>query len=393
MLLFGYPIAAGISEIFLQTDSDIAAVVLWSLLTAMGIILVLKEFMFGTLRLNTKIGAPLLIFLILYFFNLTYDLYFSNILSYMERNEYVLRLMIFVYFPCFVLMVTASNFKRLDSLVSLLFITLIIGFFLNSLAIIMDIPNQILFEGRASTKKFNPVSFGHLCGTLSLLILFRRIHLGKKSILSNTLLGLTIVGILIAGSKGPTIAFCVALLFMYIKLVGFNRSFIKNLLSIGIIVSLVTLGLLIYLDINPFVRFERIFLDSETSSVYRIFSAIQALGVFSSNPISGGASFLPKGGYPHNLALEVLMSTGLMGFGLILYAVVNAFRSKHSGTSSSCNFYTVFLVQVLVAVQTSGSVLSSGNVFFIVLIISSISRSRFQYLKLSGSKHRSEAIA
>jgi O-antigen ligase len=390
LLFFGYPVAAGISEIFLKTESSIAAISLWLLITAMGIFLVLKEFMIGNVTLNTKIGIPVLLFLILYFFNLTFDLYISNIVSFMEKNEYVIRFIVFVYFPCFVLMVSTLRFQQSEKLLSFFFITLIVGFILNAVAMIMDIPQALMSgggEARASTDKLNPVSYGYLCSTLALLILFRRIHLGKKSIYSNCLLVLAILGVLIAGSKGPILGFIVALLYMYIRFVGVNRKFVKNIFFIALLASIVTAGLILYLDINPFARFERIFDDGETSSVYRIISAMNALEIFSSGPIWGGSSFLRTGGYPHNLFLEILMATGVVGFGLIVFAVINALRSRHSVNFSSCNFYCIFLVHELCSVLTSGAIYSSGNLFFTVLIISSISRSRSQNVKRYGSNY------
>jgi len=164
---------------------------------------------------------------------------------------------------------------------------------------------------------------------------------------------------LIGGSRGPiltlSIPLIVALVFLYAR--RLKRKVITYL-SIFFILFLITLT--IFGDV-AFSRLASISSDIEQHSgdARRLFIWEQAFSQFLEAPIFGDSIQIKGVDYPHNLSLEVLMSTGIAGFipfiTLLILGIYKSFKILKNSPNHAW-IYMFFMQSVLMGML-------SGNVY------------------------------
>ena len=196
-----------------------------------------------------------------------------------------------------------------------------------------------LFQGRAmisSEESFgvvNPIligSFGAFISVISLSLIIirnRQFNLLKLGFLICTT-GIGVVSVLLSGSRGPLLILVVGFILIYLKYLSFRK--VTPLNSLKVIISSISLVLIFLFAFLPlinkykitsFIRVMDFFNNNEASSnkEVRFHEWRSALQQYFNNPILGDKYVTDYDGfYPHNVYLEVLMTTGTIG-GLLFF--------------------------------------------------------------------------
>jgi O-antigen ligase len=132
----------------------------------------------------------------------------------------------------------------------------------------------------------------------------------------------------LGASRGSVVA--LLLPFMIISLVKFSRKIrVKTLFILGLF-TMVTIFLAAYVGTGVFTRVLRILHDIQYggASVVRLEIWSAAIDQFLSSPIFGSSIGMEKYFYPHNIFIEVLMSTGLIGFLPFALLIIYSFHKS-----------------------------------------------------------------
>ena len=164
---------------------------------------------------------------------------------------------------------------------------------------------------------FDPLTFSYtgalLIGICLMQLIFNKTDFIKKSSL---MVGIFfgIMPFLIGGSRGPILALILPLLFVlfYTRKIRVKP---KHLIYSLIGIILFTVAISIFGDLS-FKRLFNIFHDLATGSgeVVRLDIWKGSFNQFLDSPVWGDSVQRKGGSYPHNLIIEVLMSTGIIGF-------------------------------------------------------------------------------
>lgn len=230
---------------------------------------------------------------------------------------------------------------------------------------------------RFQTDYLNPISFGHLGATISLVAislmyskaLYTRVH----AIVTLGLLCLGLFSLAASASRGPVISFVGAMLFLYFAS-GISRKLGIKVASI-IIFSIGSLFLAsTYVETEfGFITVSRINSmlsgSKDLSIIERRNTISGAFRQFKESPIVGSSIEEHESGfYPHNIFVEGLLSTGMLGgvplILLILLTLSKAFTLVRRYPSLS--FIPLLFVQYSIGAMFSGS-LWSNTIFWNLL--------------------------
>ncbi|HPQ35358.1 MAG TPA: O-antigen ligase family protein [Tenuifilaceae bacterium] len=184
-----------------------------------------------------------------------------------------------------------------------------------------------------------------------------------------------IIPFLISGSRGAMLALFVSL---FLGITFFSKYKIKfRYILIGLFsfVSVIILASIIYP--NYLLRFIELFnkIGQGESANVRIDIWITSLKQFLSSPIYGDSIQTDLGGYSHNIWIEALMSTGLIGFIPLALLTVSGFikgvnvlklQSPHS-------WIVVYFFQGIINAMFSGNLYSSIDFYVGLALVFSIS--------------------
>jgi O-antigen ligase len=229
-------------------------------------------------------------------------------------------------------------------------------------------PDSLIVYSRLGTEFLNPISIGHLGVTLIAVTVLSTPVSGSGGV--TRLLDSLVVRILISiisvvlvvgsNSKGPIISLLAVFL---VWACGYSlrrsdpKAAFKALAAMfAMIVVFLAIALTIssLIGVNIFQRFD--FGGGDRSTAERVMLMSNALAQFESSPLVGD-SFVESvlRFYPHNMAVDTLMTTGLIGFGLyfalLLFcagAGLRVLRTRHS-------WLTLMYVQMTVASMFSGA--------------------------------------
>lgn len=179
---------------------------------------------------------------------------------------------------------------------------------------------------RLGSEKMNPIALGHLCTTLVILLVCtigasdRKLHAAAISV---PIIAAAVISLFLTASKGPIVALAACLLVYLIRTIGFVR-FGLGLLIFSALVGTALIAGSANLDASQsllaplFNRFSGLASGSDDQSTAgRLIAYTGALNQFFDHPVMGDVPFeRATYNYPHNIFLEVLMSTGVIGFGL-----------------------------------------------------------------------------
>lgn len=316
-LLFGMQLV-GFVPSFLRTSSQLF---LWAGNIS---ILIFSVFIITySLKLNEgrprRLSISLFIFLLLYALRMIYDLYVLDIHtdSFPNPNSYL----IYFFGICLIPAITISQMTSIDFDIVLTWVyRLLIS------VVICAILLNLLYGGGSGLGDFNtrsqgsdsmgPLTFGHLGVSLTIISLYRyRRPQGNKLYLIGAVIG--VVALILSASRSPLLALMTILFLMY----GGRKSW----LQIGLLFAALCTFLYLFwdkitmllgkLDLNIVLRTLEVIQKSRVSGRDLLYEQVWAQ--IRRSPIFGD-SFLVTSGpmigyYPHNLFLESLLVTGIVG--------------------------------------------------------------------------------
>lgn len=384
----GFPVLATTTAVA-GIDNTIPSIVIRSVGLVAAMILVVNLPLETSIRF-TMLPMLLTMFWAVYFARLFHDTYFFC--DALEFNSS--RYWIFALGASFIPMMSLVTYRgkvNLDSLLKCLFLVcfifLPIAFALSS-TIRISGAGVAFSTGRSELPSLNPISFGHFSGVLLIISYWALRMRGLSGIsLLFLLIGFVIgiYGLLASGSRGPLVAVLVTLIIFE----STRKSAVPLLLGAMLLVMLLAtiIGLIVVvigdeflllfpnidaaLGINLLSRFATLFQLSDASSSARVQLFFISFDQFLDHPFIG--DFIEVRGptdypYPHNIVLEALIATGLLGTIPLIIALVLAFKASLFviRNTPSYGWVSLLFLQQLVAVQFSGNIYGSST-FWVAL--------------------------
>ena len=255
-------------------------------------------------------------------------------------------------------------------------------------------------SGRLRLDVLNPISLGHLGGTIFLIATWRLFFSGEFKASSRLIfyfgvvLGLYLL--IASNSRGPIVAvfFGVLVAFFATKLKG--KIFI--LMSI-ILFSLVVPNIMIYMEeglgITVYSRFFGQSFFQETTVVERSgFYAVAASSIFENIIFGAGVEGGNLESYPHNVIIEAFLSVGIF-FGtvfLILLSLGLVVCFRVSKNYPQLLWVGMLCMQYIVAAQFSGAIYASPNFWAALGVLTFLSRNLISQKTFRPLNERSKAL-
>ena len=334
LLFFAYPLSALLS-LWLNVPSTIVNIAYRALIVLLALLVIFILILNKNLNLS-PLTIPIFVFLILYLIRIVYDTLIVGI----ETTHPLLEIYTFylgnIILP-FIAIILSFKFVNVVSFIKLSVYVLLASNFLIILTYFDQIGWEIsplIFLNRATilgldrnSDIINPISFGLYGGSLLLfcmcllLILKDTVFINKKILLRfGCFLGL--INLVLGNSRGPflfTFLGILGILYFYFYYSKFTIKFLYRLsvlMVISVVLILFASSYFIKNDIELGI-FKRVLEtkdniehgDKEERNV--LYS--EAIDMFIDAPLFGNQMNLKTLTYPHNLFLEILMSTGIIG--------------------------------------------------------------------------------
>ena len=306
------------------------------------IVLILAVFvMLSTFSNGLLIYAPLPIFALLAF----WTLYLFRLLSVSALDpkqlshsgvmDYWIWAMGTCFIPMMVLLFSRAwlclrqdAFLKVISSISFATLTLIV------LNLFISGPKSFLINGRLQLPSLNAISLGHVAALSILLSVFflSRLRITRwfllKIVAVLTVLAIGVVLLIFTGSRGPQLALVVSLsYFLLSQKFGLILKIVAVAVPLALIITPTVVSYIEEFNVGAIARILNVLDGSDSAFSSRLISYHSSLEVFYNNPILGKAIVEPVFGfYPHNILLEALMSTGLVGFVFLSVALFCGIR-------------------------------------------------------------------
>lgn len=374
----GYPVIAGMSQ-FVGIDNTPVSIVLRSFVVLLSALFVFRA------RVNIRgVREILVVALMVFWAAYLIRLMLATALDPAQLPKGAFYYWMWAIGTCFLpmLAILSTNIWQhlnYESLFKWTFSLTALGILLIVLNIArMGLVNMFV-NGRLQLEALNPISMGHAAATFSLLGLHIALHPhrgvgGMRSVV----FGVAILGVgsavtFITGSRGPLIALVVAMIF------ALSGQPIKRVTKFFLLMGLASFPLIPYLvdfaqefGFSSVIRIQNALNNSDSGMSGRFTAYLAAWEIFSEFPIFGDSITEPVFGfYPHNLILESLMATGVVGTIAILIAVFGGLglawriqRNKHPAS-----WVAPLYVQALVGAMFSGAVYSISGVWLTLALI------------------------
>ncbi|TRD11412.1 O-antigen ligase family protein [Erythrobacter insulae] len=219
--------------------------------------------------------------------------------------------------------------------------------------------------GRWNIPSVNPIAMGHLGATTILVALGWLLGRSRITIKQMGIAGAAAMAggllLLLANSRGPLLALAVCLFIL--ALARFNRRGTAVLLVVALSGAAVLMATQYDLIVEGVLkRFSLISSGQDRATELRFIAFNGAWDQFAGSPLMGdGIEERNTGFYPHNVILEALMATGLVGaipFVLLLARAVLA-SWEIVRQNEQLIWLALLQIQYLIAAQLSGSIYQS----------------------------------
>jgi O-antigen ligase len=260
------------------------------------------------------------------------------------------------------------SFRKIASFV------LLISFFF-SILLFHYMFSSIEFYTRLGTEKVNPIAIGSFYTSAILFFLSGIIHVGSTNIpriISLAIIVISIFIVFLSQSRGPVLGLMLALPL-------FARKSKKTILVITILsVPVLFLTYIYFLDLLSTNLVDTYILvggDQDVSANVRYDLYGHAWQIFLDNPILGGNIIVPEYNfYTHNIFLDILISTGLIGFLVLLpiFLIPVLKIKKHFAFYHSkpiMLFALVIWIKSFIVAQFSGFIFYHSEFWIITLLI------------------------
>lgn len=318
--------------------------------------------------------ATVFLFIIFFLFHF-FKLYISlpNITALNTQALYNLKNAIYYYgfvvIPAPVIAILSLNYQIIDFKK----FCQIVFWFLLTLLCINFLHTNFIFEdynsnGRSGIFRAYYIFVGHYGLSLVVLSIYLYSFLGLKNYKYIIGIFLGLFPIYVSAARSPILALLV-ILFIFLILLNNKKYWLYffYFLSLSILVLFVIYKSKIGENFIFFKRLNMAVFERNASG--RSFYLNKGLDIFIKHPILGKDAIFEDGMYPHNLFIEILMSTGLLGMALfIIYfkfvvksffkVLRNIYKYKESG------ILIFFFLQYFILAQTSGSLYSSFKFWY-----------------------------
>lgn len=345
---------------------------------ALSIMLIFLMIIFNV-RSRTSTNRLLNVFIffwILFFFRLFYDLNIRTDIY--IQNSYKIWLYAFgITFPSILAIYLSFNNIDIEKAFKWIFwltaFTIIMSFISNRQ--LVQIPTD--YVGRLDGNlAMNPISYGHLGTTgflLSLFFLFSKKTTIVLKLIILVILAVSILTIILSGSRGPIIAAIIAIIFW---IFAFGKNVVTGILLALVFIILIVLNsdLLINLigNYSPVMQDRLNLFINESNFSGRDILFSQSYDAFQQNPIFGTQfAIFESGGnfrYSHNIILDALMGMGLIGGILIAYTIVYSIIQSYILIKRRDKQYWISLILIQYIVYNMVSSTIYYNVLLSVLI-------------------------
>lgn len=415
-VLFGYPIQVFVPYV-LKIDSTPINLVLRQVMFFTSLIIIIIYILFSYRGYDLKKGFIFFsIFWVIYGIRLIYDLEIVG-LRYIDKNSF------YVYSFAFGVCLTSSvlAFYIIPSIDLLKFIKIsYIFIFISNLCLtyailsfslwnfsesLLSRANLIIEIDGKEQSIVNPITigvYGQLLASLAIHVLFFHKKISKKNkilLVINIIHGL--INLILGASRGPILVFVIIFILQLYLFVKYNRKSFSFLfyLFFSMLLFFMSFQLFVNSSISniEFVNRFSIFLENRKyqEKEERDYEWSAAWDQFVSNPLLGDAfvNSYDKS-YSHNLILDVLMSTGIVGLFIfcgILYFVFKRIKNILKNLENKFHesmVVVVFLSSFLIS-MTSGSLFMSSGFWISISVILALNRSNVlrTYFDLNSGKN------
>lgn len=220
----------------------------------------------------------------------------------------------------------------------------------------------VSYAGRYALPALNPIFFGHFAASMTLLGYWAARNGLAGPMLVLAALGVGLAGVVLSGSRGPVVALAGALVLA--ELARGGRALVLAalaMLPIGLLMLADPLALDRWFGVATIARFGSGLRLEDAAAVARTVSFAGAWQQFAAHPWLGDALEESRSGlYPHNLFLEALMTTGLVGATALVTALVALTGSlARLLRQPAAGWIAVLALQYGLAAQFSGSIYSA----------------------------------
>ena len=285
----------------------------------------------GILTKNRPIPAGmglLIIFWIYYLIKLLYDLLILGLIQnpLLSASYYLLQTIgiAFINMLAFYFIGKKIDYSLVSRFLFILLViinVLIITRFLNTYGLNITAYASMrlgIASEETNIEYMNSISIGVYSSFLLILILYKK----KFKLIYLFFIIIALFNLLVSASQGPLISLIAVILLLFIA----KRPRVNVKFIIFLIISIFTI-LFIYSSgiINDFFIFQRLSnIDQNASSNERISFLKSALNQIEENVIFGTHYYvLEDKSSPHNIFIDIILTTGLFGLGLIIYPMFN----------------------------------------------------------------------
>jgi hypothetical protein len=330
----------------------------------------------------------LILFYALYVIRVIFDLEFAGVEIDEKSNFLVYSFTIGATFIPLLAVALNAKFVDFNRLFVLMYYSLLISNIFILLNVLKDgfsldlflVRNVVTPEGQ-DENILNPITVGMYGELLALSSLVTLIFIDSPPVNKKILLCICFIlgtlTMLLGASRGPIVSFlliCIYLSFIFIL----RQKSALNLTFSFAIVFLIIVGLILYvsgLSESDFFILERLNSFAENGDEVRVALFNGAWSQFLRSPIIGDriVERVYKF-YPHNLLIEVLMATGLIGFSLFFSAIITPLlnlKKLINVRNHKFLFYIIFIVFFMIS-STSGSLVFSSDFFVYLSFILSL---------------------
>lgn len=374
----GYPMVAGLSAEIGLADSPALSILVRVLTAVLGIYCLWQARRFQpTSTSQSWVMCAYLSFWTLYLLRVVHAAYLTGSILPWSGTEYLSYALIFSILPS--LGGTRHLPNRTHRMLWIMSGAFVLALLTNLHQFFKEVNDlSFLTGGRAKSDKLNPISLGIMaCNALLILYclwqdgeirnLWRR---GLALLLGTLAFG----GLVLSGSKGPTLALLVSLLIFHLFPLSTARTVrvLGTTVVVGVVVGLAAFQLNNVVEINLITRFMDLVTgqNNDQSNQERLWAYTAAWAQIVEAPILGSALVdNVMHYYPHNLLLEVLLSTGVVG--MLFLLLVLSFALYHGirllEARGPQRWIPLMLVQSLVGAMASGGIHMASQLWFLVI--------------------------
>jgi len=390
LVLSGYLFTTGFSGFF--TDNQVASILFRLCFCSISFLALyeqLKQYQF-----NIEVNLVVVFYILFYVFYITRILFDinSSTETKIPASNYIIFSLLLSLIPSIIFLFHFSNdqVRKIQKvtffLLSLTVIAIFIRFFLDINVIHTD--NGRLFLPRTNAISISIVASSAVIVCLSCPTIFGN-GAGIK-MFKALIIGMAAYLIIASGSRAPFFSLIIIanLIFIFYP---FKNMKLKYLL---VFIQLFALAFFLYISYSLHgVLFQRILSTgstSDTSAIERFLLLLNAWHQFQSHPFFGNFIELRDFGvFPHNIILESLMATGILGTGLLIFVLCNAlFLSLKMMVEIEHTWIGALLLQNIIYSLYSGALWDNAPLFCLIVLANSLNakKSKFTISALCSKK-------